>query len=48
MLIFFLDLRNINEKYYFNLRMILNLFHDLRNINFNDEKTLNLSFDNEK
>jgi len=27
-----------NEKYYFNLRMMLNLFLDLRNINFNDEQ----------
>ena len=37
-----------NEKYYFNLRMMLNLFLDLSNINFNDEKTLNLNFNYEK
>jgi len=34
-------LRKINEKYYFNLRMMLNLFLDLRNINFNDEQMQN-------
>ena len=28
--------------------MMLNLFLDLRSINFNDEETLNLNFDNEK
>jgi len=29
------------EKYYFNLRMMLNLFLDLRNIDLNDEQTQN-------
>jgi len=48
MLNLFLDLRKINEKYYFNLEMMLNLFLDLWNINFNDEQRLNLNFDNEK
>ncbi len=41
-------LKKINEKYYFNLKMMLNLFLDLRKINFNDEKTLNLNFNYEK
>ena len=30
-----------NGKYYFYLRMMLNLFLDLRNTNFDDEQTLN-------
>jgi hypothetical protein len=34
-----------NERYYFNLRMMLNLFLDLRSINFHDEETLNLNFE---
>jgi len=31
-----------NGKDYFNLRMMLNLFLDLRNTNFDDERTLNI------